>query len=974
MNTIDDSLQDHLNDPGRLAALQAVALLDTSAEAAFDRLTRLAARFTGAPVALVSLVDADRQCFKSCIGLPEPWCSRRETPLSHSFCQHNRTAGVPLIITDARTHPLFRNNPAVRDLSVIAYLGIPLVSPDGYVLGSFCVIDTKPRSWTEEEVKTLTDLAAVVMTEIHLRTEIIEHEKTEKERDHLAELNSLLQEEALARRRAEKTFQESEGRFRSIFEQAAVGVALIESKTGRFLDINRRYCEIVGYSIDELTGGRTFLEITHPDDLQPDLDNMARLMAGEVRSFSMEKRYFHKDGSIVWVNLTVSPTWKAGEEPDAHVAVVEDITEFKQAEAVIRHERNLSDQIINSVPGLIYLFDQDGRFLRWNRNFGTAIGYADDEISRIHPLELFRGADRDLVAERIRKAFETGQADVEAALVAKDGRTTPYYFTGRRIEYEGRACLAGMGIDISERKMAEAALRDSEKRFRDLVGMLPITVYETDRSLKLTFANRHAQELFGYSEKDLAQAIYSLDLIDPQDHDRAMANLARRLKGEDPGTLEYRARKKDGSSFPILLKAASMIKDGEFAGLRGIIVDISDRIHQEKERLEISDQLRQAQKMESIGRLAGGVAHDLNNMLSPIIGYAELLLDEFDRHDRRREYADQIFGAGMRAKDIVHQLLAFSRKQTLEYRPTTLNKILADFETLLRRTIREDIDIDIATSAETPVIMADTGQIEQVVMNLAVNAQDAMPQGGKLVFETGMAELDEGYVERHPGTTPGRYALLTVGDSGIGIDEATRQFLFEPFFSTKGDQGTGLGLATVYGIVKQHGGNIWVYSEPGMGTTFKIYLPIPEKERSSSDSASKAHADLSGSETILIVEDDEHVRLLAHEILTRKGYTILVAENGADALKALSAYGRPVDMLLTDVVMPEMNGKELYSQAVNQFPGLKVLFMSGYTDDIIAHHGILGKGVPFINKPFSADNLSIRVRSVLDAPQRLETE
>ncbi len=845
MNTIDDSLQDHLNDPGRLAALQAVALLDTPAEAAFDRLTRLAARFTGAPVALVSLVAADRQFFKSSIGLPEPWRSRRETPLSHSFCQHNRTTGVPLNIADAREHSLFHSNPAVRDLSVIAYLGIPLVSPDGYVLGSFCVIDTKPHTWSETDVETVSDLASAVMTEIDLRSQMAAREKAEGDRDELTALNASLQEESDARQRAE---------------------------------------------------------------------------------------------------------------------------------AVILHERNLSDQIINSVPGLIYLFDQDGRFLRWNLNFGTAIGYADDEISRLHPLELFRGADRKRVAERIQKTFESGKADVEAALMAKDGQTTPYYFTGRRIQYEGRACLVGMGIDISERKMAETAQRESEKRFRDLVGMLPVTVFETDRNLKLTFVNRHAHELFGYSEDDLEQGINSLDMIDPQDHDRAEANVAKRLEGENLGIFEYRAKKKDGTVFPILLQATSILKDGEFAGLRGIIVDISDRKQQEEERLKISDQLRQAQKMESIGRLAGGVAHDLNNMLSPVIGYAELLLHEYDRQDARREYANQIFGAGMRAKEIVHQLLAFSRKQTLEFKPTNLNRVLSNFETLLRRTIREDIDIIIATSAAAPVIMADTGQIEQVVMNLAVNSQDAMPQGGKLVFEIGMAELDDGYTKTHPGTKSGPYALLTVSDSGSGIDEETREFLFEPFFSTKGDKGTGLGLATVYGIVKQHGGNIWVYSEPGMGATFKIYLPIPEKARSSFDTSTSAHADLNGSETILIVEDDEHVRLLAHDILKRQGYTILMAGNGSEALTALNAYDRPVDMLLTDVIMPEMNGKELYSHAARQCPGLKVLFMSGYTDDIIAYHGVLEKGVPFINKPFTADVLTANVRKILDGVSALETK
>lgn len=1086
MNTESTSLYHHLNDPGRLAALRAVALLDTPCEEAFDRLSRLAAQFTKAPVALVSLVDSDRQFFKSCVGLPEPWNSRRETPLTHSFCQHNRSADVPLIITDARTHPLFRDNQAIHDLSVIAYLGIPLVSPDSHILGSFCVIDTQPRSWTQQEVEAVTDLAAAVMTEIHLRAEIAQRQKAEGDRDELAALHTSLQDETKARQLAEADLKEVLLRQNEVLRSANVGLWDWDINTGKVL-YSIEWKKQIGYETHEI--GNDFNEWqsrVHPEDLALALNKIQHSLADPAQPYEAEFRILHKDGSYRWIlaqasalpdgmgrparmigvhiDITerkkietalylskgryqvlfehapygiviaddksyyidanarmcrmlgytrdemigmhasdiiaeteiqhVEPTlreiktqsghfrvWqfrrKDGSLFDAEVSatmlpdgyllgIIRDITKIRQAEDRLVHERNLSNQIINSMPGVIYLFNGEGRFLRWNINFGEAIGYTDDEISHLHPVELFRGPDRDRIAERIQKVFETGHADIEAELVAKEGQTTPYFFTGRRIIYEGQTCVISMGINIIELKSTEDALRESEKRFRDLVRLLPVTVFETDPNYQLTFVNQHAHELFGYSEKDLEKGINSLDLIDPKDHSRAMTNMAKWLKGDNPGTTEYQAIKKDGTSFPILLLATSMIKTGHFSGLRGIIIDISDRKQQEEERLKISDQLRQAQKMESIGRLAGGVSHDLNNMLSPIIGYTELLLYEFEKNENIREQLNHILGAGLRAKDMVHQLLAFSRKQTLEYKPIHLNKILTNFENLLRRTIREDIEIEILTSPVDPVIMADTGQLEQVVMNLAVNAQDAMPNGGKLVFETGTACLEEAYTRIHPGSKPGHYALLTASDSGMGMDEETREHLFEPFFSTKGDKGTGLGLATVFGIIKQHQGNIWVYSEPGMGSTFKIYLPLPQKVHSKIDSTPKARLNLKGSETILIAEDNEYVRLLVHDILKKQGYTILLAENGTEALKVLNGYGRPVHLLLTDVVMPEMNGKGLCSLALEKFPDLKVLFMSGYTDEIISHHGVLEKGVQLIHKPISADILSSRVREILD--------
>ncbi|WP_419663056.1 two component system sensor histidine kinase, hybrid [Desulfosarcina variabilis str. Montpellier] len=392
---------------------------------------------------------------------------------------------------------------------------------------------------------------------------------------------------------------------------------------------------------------------------------------------------------------------------------------------------------------------------------------------------------------------------------------------------------------------------------------------------------------------------------------------------------------------------------------------ISDRQRAEAEKEGLEKQMHQAQKLESIGRLAGGVAHDLNNMLSPIIGYGELLMEDLKDDLQKHERLQQIVQAGYRARDLVGHLLAFSRRQTLAYARLNLNQALERFEKLLRRTIREDIELIITPADNIQTINGDVGQIEQVIMNLCVNAQDAMPDGGKLTIETANVELDGSYRTEHPSVQEGRYVMLAVSDTGVGMDADTQSQIFEPFFSTKGEQGTGLGLATVYGIVKQHGGNIWVYSEPGEGTTFKVYLPVAQGLPDEKIVRQKPIRDLKGTETILLAEDNTLVRELAGDILRRQGYHLMVAKNGSEALEMLNAHHGPLDLLLTDVVMPDINGKELFTRLCDQFPDLRVLYMSGYTNDVIAHKGVLDEGIHFIQKPFTVHGLADKVREVL---------
>ncbi|HXK20046.1 MAG TPA: ATP-binding protein, partial [Polyangiaceae bacterium] len=376
------------------------------------------------------------------------------------------------------------------------------------------------------------------------------------------------------------------------------------------------------------------------------------------------------------------------------------------------------------------------------------------------------------------------------------------------------------------------------------------------------------------------------------------------------------------------------------------------------------------QKMEAVGRLAGSVAHDFNNLLSVILGYGISALDEIKEMDPLREDISEIVRAGERASELTSQLLAFSRQQVLAPRVLDLNASVRDCEKLLRRLLGEDVELVVSCSRTLSKVRADPSQVEQVLMNLVINARDAMPGGGKLTIETSDVQLEEPYVSEHFGAATGPYVLLAVSDTGIGMDRETQSRIFEPFFTTKEvGRGTGLGLSTVFGIVKQSGGNIWVYSEPGGGTTFKVYLPqttdVAEDPR-----ASVGTPVLSGNETVLLVEDQDEVRRVAHRILTRFGYHVIEARNAGEALLTCEQYPRTIHLLLTDVVMPLLGGRQLAERLCLARPGLSVLFMSGYTENAIFHHGILDAGIEYVQKPLIPEMLARRVREVLDAPKR----
>jgi two-component system, cell cycle sensor histidine kinase and response regulator CckA len=518
-----------------------------------------------------------------------------------------------------------------------------------------------------------------------------------------------------------------------------------------------------------------------------------------------------------------------------------------------------------------------------------------------------------------------------------------------------------------ERQQAQVALKDSQELLQAILDNSTTLIYVKDNAGRFLLVNRHLAQLL---ERDRESLIGKTDYdLFPREQAEAYRVVDERVLTEGvPVEVEEIAPAADGIHTYLSVKAPLLDATGQPYALCGISTDITARKRAEEALRRTEDQLRQAQKMEAIGNLAGGVAHDFNNLLSVILGYSAMLGAGLSPSDPRRGELAEIEAAGQRAAALTRQLLAFGRKQILQLKIVDLNEIVARIERMLRRLIGEDIELMAQPTSPLGNVRVDPGQIEQIVMNLAVNARDAMPRGGKLTIETANVMLDERYAAEHIGAVPGPHVMLAVTDTGTGMDQATLARIFEPFFTTKEHgKGTGLGLSTVFGIVQQSGGTIWVYSELGKGTTFKVYLPRVDALGVDADERSPVPtASLSGTETILLVEDDERVRGLARTILERAGYHVLAADSGDDAFLVFERYTATIHLLLTDVVMPRMSGRQLADRLRALRPALRVLFMSGYTDNSIVHHGVLDSGV-FLQKPLTADTLLRKVREVLDA-------
>jgi PAS domain S-box-containing protein len=628
---------------------------------------------------------------------------------------------------------------------------------------------------------------------------------------------------------------------------------------------------------------------------------------------------------------------------------------FRESLAALRESEERYRLITESAADLIGLIDRTGRFLYTSPSYQIVLGYAPTRlidsaaIDYVHPDDQSRWLTTDNPARTLVRCRHA------------DGSWRWIEARGTAVTRQGEVYLLAVGRDVTEQKRMEAALADNYSLLSAVIEGTPDVVYVKDLDgcyLMINSAGAHmlnlpAEEIIG---KDDA-ALFGADT-------------ARRIRDDDRRIIESGAMQSyensataNGSTRTYLAtKGPYRDQQGNTIGVIGISRDITEHKHLEA-------QLLQAQKMESIGQLAGGIAHDFNNMLSAVIGFIGSAQLELPEHSPAQHDLEVAESAAWRAADLTRQLLAFARKQVVEPRVLNLNTVIADMDKLLRRLIGEDIDLISLPAADLWRVKVDPGHIEQVIVNLAVNARDAMPNGGKLTIETANTLLDADYTDQHAGVFPGPYVMLAISDTGIGMDTAVQQHIFEPFYTTKEiGKGSGLGLSTCYGIVKQHGGHIWVYSEVGHGTTFKIYLPPVEESADLELLPDEAKVVLQGSETVLLVEDEPLVRELASTILQAQGYTVLTASNGEEALRvAQSLAVGAIDLLVTDVVMPGMRGKALVEHVAGMYPSIKVLFISGYATDAITHHGQLEPGTHFLSKPFTRTALARKVREVLDS-------
>jgi PAS domain S-box-containing protein len=512
----------------------------------------------------------------------------------------------------------------------------------------------------------------------------------------------------------------------------------------------------------------------------------------------------------------------------------------------------------------------------------------------------------------------------------------------------------------ADKRKAEEALREEENRTQFALHAARVGVWEADLRTGAARWSETLEALHGMAPGSFGGRFDAfLDRIHPDDRADVARSIEEATRAHTDSHILYRTRWPDGTTHWISGTGKTFYDDaGTPMRAAGIGLDVT-------ERHVLEEQYRQSQKVESIGQLAGGIAHDFNNLLTAIQGYCELVSNDLGPESPQQGDLAEIRRAADRASALTRQLLAFGRRQILELHVLDLRDALRGIESMLRRLIGEDLDVVFRTTDDEARVKADPGQIEQVILNLTLNARDAMPQGGSLLLEVTTVELDESYARLHASVRPGRYVMLSVTDTGVGMDAATQARIFEPFFTTKAQgRGTGLGLSTVYGIVKQSGGNVWVYSEPGHGTTFKVYFPRVEEAVDQATSPPEPEI-LTGSETILVVEDEPGVRELARRVLERYGYRVLLAATPQEALVLAQRHTDPIHLLVSDVVLPEMSGRSLASRMATSRPTMRVMYMSGYTDNAIVHHGVLDPDTPFLQKPFTPDALARKVRAVL---------
>jgi PAS domain S-box-containing protein len=755
------------------------------------------------------------------------------------------------------------------------------------------------------------------------------------------------------RQEALEALRKSEERLRQVVRLSHIGIFDHDHRTDTIYWSPEQRSNY-GWGADEPVSLAGFLDRLYPDDRERIGVAVRRAHdpAGNGR-FDVQHRIIRRDGQLRWLD-TRSQTFFEGEGGARHpvrtVGAVLDITERKLGEDALKVFRQAIDQASDA----IFVLDEEGRFTYVNESACSSLGYTREELLRLSLWDVDPAYPREAWAMR-RRHFEATREHTSVRLESlhrrRDGSIFPVEVVGQLIPLDDHQFNIAYVRDISDRRRTEEAMRIKDEAIATSINAIAIT----DAVGKLVYVNPAFLRLWGYESATEVLGRMPAEFAEEQATLRIIEDIM--VNGAWQG--ELTCRRKDGTTFDVLL-AASALKDakGELINMMGSFLDITER-----KRLE--GQLRQAQKMESIGRLAGGVAHDFNNLLTAIIGNVSLALLDLEPDTPLHEILTEVNKAAGSAADLTRQLLAFSRRQMINPKVLNLNEVLIHLEKILRRLLGEDVDLRAIPGQDLGQVRIDPSQIEQILVNLAVNGRDAMPHGGRLTLETANVSLDAQYCRAHPHARPGEYVMLAVSDTGAGMTADVKAHLFEPFYTTKAHgEGTGLGLAMVYGAVKQNGGSIEVYSEPGHGTTFRIYLPRVDERPEQIREAPRTVLSR-GEATVVLVEDEDKVRALATRLLRRQGYRVHAYSNGEEALRAVKEMKEPLHLLITDVVLPGMNGRVLAEQMLALRPDMKVLYTSGYTENVIVQHGVLQKGIEFIAKPYSIESFALRVREVL---------
>ena len=920
------------NEAGRSRVLWNYRILDTPPEERFDDLVRVATYICGTPIGLVGLIDAGREWFKSRVG----W-DLSEIPREISFGTHTITQPDVLIVSDTLKDERFVRNQLATQAGVRFYAGAPLLTPEGYALGTLSVMDYVPRALTGVQTRILWALARQVMAHLEDRRDL----GSNPERD-------------------------SYERYQRFFESSVVGFYRT-TLDGQLLDCNPAFVRIMGYvSREELLACHALEFYFSPSERQEFLEQCLTL--GSLTNFASRLR--RKDGSSVWVLENVETVPGRGGTPAMIEGTLVDISQQKSAEtAHNKAQQALEDSetryrrlFETAKDGILILDFKTGQIADVNPFLIEMLGYTHSEFVGKKLWEI--GPFKDIPASR--SAFSALQTKgviryEDLPLETKDGRRINVEFVSNVYPVDGTQVVQCNVRDITERVQAEAALKISETHHRSVFEGAVHGIYRGTLDGRFLDVNPALVAMLGYSStEEVLKLSVSQDVFaEPEEGLRLLHKWQVTAEIEE----EVQWKRRDQRLITVRLSGRVLGSEHQRpAGLEVIAEDVT-------ERRALEEQLRQAQKIEAVGQLAGGMAHEFNNYLGIVLGYSELLLEEAGTTEGLRRNVAEIKAATQRTASLTRQLLALSRRQVLEPKVLDVNAVVWETHKLLRRLIPGNIDLVPVLEPNLQQVKVDPAQIQQILINLVVNARDAMPQGGKVVIETANVELDEEYAGRHIEVRPGRYVMLAVSDNGSGIDEQTQARIFEPFFTTKQKgKGTGLGLSTVYGIVRQSGGHITVESALREGSRFRIYLPpTAVTELKVEDETPPLETEiLSGTETVLVVEDEPALRRLISVSLEKRGYTVLAAEDGSEAIRILENNPGEIDLVVSDIMMPKLNGLELRKKATLLRPDMRFLFISGYAEDTIGRTAHLPQDAGYLEKPFLPIELARKVRALLN--------